>query len=74
VQYSYPEWSLFENQLACHVISRKLCINNHDAGDHGHGHDDDDGGGGRGHGCDGHGHGHGYDDHVKPLTIVCKGF
>jgi hypothetical protein len=27
VQYSYPEWSLFENQLACHVISRKLCIN-----------------------------------------------
>jgi hypothetical protein len=46
----------------------------HDAGGHGHGHDDDDGGRGRGHGCDGHGHGHGYDDHVKPLTIVCKGF
>lgn len=34
----------------------------HDAGDHGH--DDDHG----------HGHGHGYDDHVKPLTMSCKGF
>ena len=35
----------------------------HDAGDHCHGHDDDAGAGGRGHGCD---------DHVKPLTMVCK--
>jgi len=30
----------------------------HDAGDHGHGYGGD--------------HGHGYDDHVKPLTMICK--